>query len=121
MDHDADSALVPDGQRGMRRMATTCQVTVPEALAAFWEADSFEQCIELAISVGGDTDTRAAIAGSVAEAFWSIPEDWRGAARSRLPSPLLALLDDFDRTVAQQPLAMLDRSFPPFGPGRFPA
>ena len=50
------------------------QETVPEALTAFLESDSFEDAIRKAVSLGGDSDTLAAITGSIAEAFFGIPE-----------------------------------------------
>ncbi|MDR0849598.1 MAG: ADP-ribosylglycohydrolase family protein [Propionibacteriaceae bacterium] len=108
---------VSDGPRASRLIGTTCQVTVPEALAAFAEATWFDECVRLAIAPGGDTDTRAAIAGSIAEAYWGIREDWRDAARSRLPGPLADLLDTFERrTAAQRLVAVLDRPRPPLVP-----
>ena len=48
----------------------TCQDTVPQAFAAFFESADFEDCIRLGVSLGGDTDTLCAIAGSMAEAFY---------------------------------------------------
>jgi len=88
---------------------TTCQVTVPQALSAFLRATTFEETIRLAISLGWDTDTRAAIAGSVAEAYYGIyPDTWRDAARSRLAPPLAGLLDRFKaETIAQRMVALL--------------
>lgn len=47
----------------------SCQETVPEAIIAFLEAGDFEDTVRNAVSIGGDTDTLAAIAGSIAEAF----------------------------------------------------
>ena len=51
----------------------TCQGTVPEAIEAFLESISFEDAIRNAISLGGDSDTLAAITGSIAEAYYGIP------------------------------------------------
>lgn len=48
----------------------TCQGSVPEALIAFLEADSFEAAVRNAVFLGGDADTQGAIAGAVAEAFF---------------------------------------------------
>lgn len=53
----------------------TCQGTVPYAIRAFLESDSFEDAVRNAISIGGDSDTLAAITGSIAEAFYGIPDD----------------------------------------------
>ena len=60
----------------------TCQNTVPQAFAAFFEADGFEDTIRNAISVGGDSDTLAAIAGSIAEAFYGVHLHLRERAES---------------------------------------
>lgn len=53
----------------------TCQGTVPEAIKCFLVSDNFEDAIRTAISIGGDSDTIAAITGSIAEIFYGIPED----------------------------------------------
>ena len=56
--------------RGDYRFDVTCAGSVPEALIAFLEADDVEQAIRLAISLGGDADTLASMAGAVAHAFF---------------------------------------------------
>ena len=53
----------------------SCQGSVPQAIVAFLEGSSFQEVIFLAISIGGDSDTIAAIAGSLAEVIYDIPED----------------------------------------------
>jgi len=54
----------------------SCQGTVPEAIIAFLESTDYENAVRLAVSVGGDSDTVAAITGGIAEAFYKeIPED----------------------------------------------
>lgn len=57
----------------------TCQGTVPEAIEAFLESVSFEDAIRNAISLGGDSDTLAAITGSIAEAYYGVPKGIRDA------------------------------------------
>ncbi len=57
------------------RFDVTCQGTLPCALAAFFESTSFEDAIRNAVSIGGDSDTLAAIAGAIAEAYWGVPDD----------------------------------------------
>ena len=64
-----------DGIRGCYRFNESCQGTVPQAIEAFLEAVSFEDAIRNAISIGGDSDTLAAITGSIAEAYFGIPEE----------------------------------------------
>lgn len=75
----------------------TCQDTVPQAMEAFFESNSFEDAIRLAVSVGGDSDTLAAITGSIAEAFYGVPEWMKKEARGYLNKPLLDLLDQIDK------------------------
>ena len=67
----------------------SCQMTVPQAMQAFFESVSFEDCIRNAISIGGDSDTVAAIAGSIAEACYEVDEDIKGTALSYLEDFLL--------------------------------
>lgn len=63
----------------------SCQDTVPQAITAFLDSENFEHSIRLAVSLGGDSDTLAAIAGSIAEAFYGIPTDLREQALAILP------------------------------------
>lgn len=62
--------------------------SVPEALEAFLASHSFEGAIRNALSLGGDTDTQAAIAGSIAEAYYGVPLALKTEAASFLPDPL---------------------------------
>ena len=80
----------------------TCQETVPEAITAFLEGESFEDVIRTAVSLGGDCDTLTCIAGSIAEGFYGVPEALRQEARSRLTPDLLEILERFDRRLARQ-------------------
>lgn len=73
----------------------TCQQTVPQALAAFWEAVDFEDAIRNAISIGGDSDTVAAITGAVAGAFFGVPDDIGRTAEIYLDERLKAILYRF--------------------------
>lgn len=75
----------------------TCQGSVPEAITCFLESTDFEDCIRLAISIGGDSDTIACIAGGIAQAYYkSIPEWIIMGARARLNPDLLNILDRFE-------------------------
>ena len=74
----------------------TCQETVPQALQSFFESDSFEDAIRNAISIGGDSDTIAAICGGVAEAYYGIPTDIRKHALTFLDETLMGLLVEFE-------------------------
>jgi ADP-ribosylglycohydrolase len=73
----------------------SCQETVPQALTAFMEGEDFEDVIRTAVSLGGDSDTLAAIAGSVAEAFYGVPKELIAEANSRLDERLLAVIRRF--------------------------
>lgn len=61
----------------------TCQDTVPQAITCALESDSFEDAVRNAISLGGDADTLAAIAGPIAEALHGIPQDIAEQAEDR--------------------------------------
>lgn len=75
----------------------SCQQTVPEAITAFLEGESFEDVIRTAVSLGGDCDTLTAIAGSIAEAFYGVPEELKRECRARLKDDLRSVLERFDR------------------------
>lgn len=74
----------------------SCQKTVPEAITAFLEGENFEDVIRTAVSLGGDCDTVAAIAGSIAEAFYGVPEELKKICRSKIPTELRLVLDAFE-------------------------
>ena len=78
----------------------SCQQTVPEAITAFLEGESFEDVIRTAVSLGGDCDTLAAIAGSMAEGFYGVPEELKLQCRSRLDAPLLDVLQQFSQQIS---------------------
>jgi ADP-ribosylglycohydrolase len=73
----------------------SCQDTVPQAIIAFLESTGFEDAIRNAISLGGDSDTLAAITGSIAEAAYGVPDDIRDKALSLLDDRLRAVVEDF--------------------------
>ena len=74
----------------------TCQETVPQAMQAFFESTNFEDAIRNAISIGGDTDTLAAITGAVAEAYYGIPDDLKETTLSYLDERLLDITERFE-------------------------
>ena len=73
----------------------SCQETVPEAITAFLEGTDFEDVIRTAVSLGGDCDTLTCIAGSIAEAFYGVPEELVQACRTRLSDDILEVTDRF--------------------------
>ena len=78
----------------------SCQGSVPQALEAFFESTSFEDAIRNAISIGGDSDTIAAITGGIAEAYYGIPEDIRNRALTFLDETQLTILNEFESKYA---------------------
>lgn len=79
------------------RFDETCQLTIPAAIICFLESTSYADCLKLAISLGGDADTLAAIAGPMAYAFYRhIPEPLIANAKAKLPQWMLDLNDRFD-------------------------
>lgn len=79
----------------------SCQGSVPEAIVCFLESDSFEDTIRNAVSLGGDSDTQAAIAGSIAEAFYGIPDEMIEKMKTYLPENLQSICYAF-QTVKKE-------------------
>jgi ADP-ribosylglycohydrolase len=75
----------------------SCQGSVPEAIICLLESDDWTHAVRLAVSLGGDADTQAAITGSLAQAFYSgVPADIAEKAKDMLSSHLLEVVDDFE-------------------------
>lgn len=88
-----------DEIRPAYRHVETCMETVPEAITAFLEGESFEDVIRTAVSLGGDCDTLTAIAGSIAEGFYGVPEELRDECYKRLDEPLRKVLKEFEKIL----------------------
>ncbi|MBQ3574872.1 MAG: ADP-ribosylglycohydrolase family protein [Clostridia bacterium] len=86
-----------DGIRDSYYFNETCRMTVPQALKAFFESESFEDAMRCAISIGGDSDTIAAITGGIAQAYYGIPDDIACRADEYLDERLLGILTEFER------------------------
>lgn len=84
--YDLDFTL--DEIRPTYRFEESCQKSVPQAINAFLEAEDFEDTIKTALSLGGDADTIAAMAGSLAEACYPIPADLEERAWKKLTPDL---------------------------------
>ena len=84
------------------------KTTVPQAFRCFYEATSFEDAIRNAISIGGDSDTLAAIAGSIAEAYYGIPESIKETALSYLDDYLLDRVVEFGAMICKYKLKNKD-------------
>jgi ADP-ribosylglycohydrolase len=75
----------------------SCQGTLPAAIACFVDADSFEDAVRNAVSLGGDSDTLACIAGAMAAAFCGgVPAGIRQEVRARLAPDLWAVVEEFE-------------------------
>ena len=77
----------------------SCQGTVPEAIIAFLESTDFEDAIRNAISLGGDSDTLAAITGSIAEAAYGVPDWIKDKAFDYLDEPLRGVYDRWETYI----------------------
>lgn len=77
----------------------SCQQTVPEAITAFLEGDSFEDVIRTAVSLGGDCDTLTAIAGSIAEGFYGIPQGLKKECKKRIPQDFYECIEYFEQKI----------------------
>lgn len=77
----------------------SCQGSVPQALEAFFESTDFEDAIRNAISIGGDSDTIAAMCGGIADAYYGIPDDILNQAREYLNPDLKDIIDRFEAAL----------------------
>ena len=77
----------------------SCQETVPQAITAFLESTDLEDALRTAVSLGGDSDTLAAITGSIAEAFYGVPEDLKQECLRRLTPELTEILLEWEKAV----------------------
>ena len=76
----------------------TCQGSVPESIIAFLESSDFEDAVRKAISLGGDSDTMACIAGGIAQAYYKVIPDYIvDTVRDILDEELLDVIDSFNR------------------------
>ena len=88
----------PDDIRPDYGFDVSCQGTVPEAVVSFLHADSYEDAVRNAVSLGGDSDTLACIAGGMAEAYYgsgSIPTEILVSVKARLPETLRQITEQF--------------------------
>lgn len=80
----------------------SCQGSVPQAITAFLDAESFEHAVRLAVSLGGDTDTIGCITGSIAEAFYGgVPEAIRREVFDRLDRRITGVVEEFEERHRQ--------------------
>lgn len=85
-----------DEIRSNYKFDVSCQGSVPESITAFLESRDFEDAIRLAVSLGGDTDTMGAIAGSIAEAYYGeLPVHITAEVIARLPRDFRSIMENF--------------------------
>lgn len=77
--------------------------SVPEAITCFLESESFEDAIRNAVSLGGDTDTQAAMAGAMAEAYYGIPKELAVTGWNYLPDGMRRVVQDFHDQYMTEP------------------
>ncbi len=94
-DHFYALSFTLDSVRPTYAFDVTCQGSVPEAIVAFLESEDFEDTIRNAVSLGGDSDTQAAIAGSIAQGYYDVPEHLKKQVQSYLDEELLMILSVF--------------------------
>ena len=82
----------------------SCNGSVPQAINCFLESNNFEDCIRNAISIGGDSDTIAAISGSLAESYYGVPKDIIMETFKYLDNDLLKIVDKFYNEVLNKDL-----------------
>ncbi|MDY0094071.1 MAG: ADP-ribosylglycohydrolase family protein [Candidatus Vecturithrix sp.] len=86
-----------DDIRPLYNFDASCQGSVPEAIIAFLDSDSYEDAVRKAVSLGGDSDTLACIAGGISQAFYKkIPTEIIMEIRKRLPQEFLEIMDMFN-------------------------
>lgn len=91
-----------DGIRENYEFDVSCQGSVPQALMAFFASTGFEDAIRNAISIGGDSDTIAAITGGIAEAYYGVPEEIGVKAVSYLDAQLRDIVERFYSVFPQE-------------------
>lgn len=94
-----------DEIRVEHKFDVSCQGTVPVAIQCFLEGNNYEEVVRLAISMGGDSDTLACIAGSMAEAFYGVPEYLKKKCRESLieqgGEELLEVMDSWEQYLRE--------------------
>jgi ADP-ribosylglycohydrolase len=94
-DFGYDLSFKIDEIRSSYSFDETCQGSVPQAIKAFLEGDGFEDTIRKAITIGGDSDTIACIAGGIAEAYYGVPKKLKKQALAKLDSCMAAIIEEF--------------------------
>ncbi len=94
-----DLSRTLDEIRPNYRHVESCQECLPEAITAFLESNDFEDAIRNVVSIGGDTDTLGAITGSIAEAFYGVPDHLKKECIDRIPGDMKSVLNEFENAL----------------------
>ncbi len=99
--------------RARHQHVESCQDSLPKALRSFFDGNSYEDVVRNAVSLGGDTDTLAAIAGAMGEALYDMPETLRAETLDRIKDDMREVLMRFDAEVGKDFLCrnLSSRSF----------
>ena len=97
-----DLSMTCQELRRTYRFDETCQGTVPQAIICFLESHDFESALRLAVSIGGDSDTLAAITGGIAEAYYGIPKEIEQKALTYLPEEFKDLISEFGEKIIRR-------------------
>lgn len=90
-----------DEIRPLHRHDESCMDALPKALVSFLEGDSYEDVVRNAVSLGGDTDTIAAIAGAMAEGLYGVPEELKEECLSRIPEEMKDVISRFAEAIVR--------------------
>ena len=96
LDFDYDELILTYG------FDETCPGSMAESLFAFFISDSYEDCIKTAVSMGGDADTMACIAGALAGAYYGVPQDLVEKAKCFITPDLQQIIDKFDAKIQER-------------------
>ena len=94
--YEYDLSRSLDEIRPVYEFELACDKSVPESIICFLQANDYEDAVRNAVSLGGDADTQAAIAGSIAAAYWEVPQDICDNAISYLDENLTDVLNSFN-------------------------
>ena len=100
MKYGYDLTRTLDEIRPNYKYDVSCQGSVPEAIIAFLEAEDFEDAIRNAVSIGGDSDTIACIAGAIAHGMWGVPEEIEEKVRPVLDEFMLSELEKWNKVLS---------------------
>ena len=98
-----------DVMRARHEHVETCQDSLPKALRSFMDGESYEDVVRNAVSLGGDTDTLAAIAGAMAEAFYDMPLMLKGECQMRVEKDMLEVIERFDDFLERKTVENIDQ------------